>query len=416
MEVSAPAEFLLPELTVEQESGLTLEQDILTPEPSEETPAVEAPESEVITEETNTGTEEPITPAISDESELDSSILTDREASELEVPILEEPAANESEEQILDTPAPSPNSSNGNGNSASNGNGNGSLNKTSTVVKEFVVDYNTETFEPLMEHEVNGLDYKYVYGNDRLSVDITPIPQGANHIIENGDHVRLYYHMDYLGTADYLTSPVSLKVEAWTHYDEWGRITHNAVLKCGQRELDLVKRYATHDYDSVLELYYAKARFYDANGRHFVAMDPILDPSRFDIREYVENPVHLVQYIYVINNPVIQIDLLGLTPTTVLLNLDWSQVDYKFGNRNKEKYVRLDDVWSQLSDYYDSASVSYNPVSHSANFQVRNGSQYVQLQINSRTGRGSASLYSNGRIETIYFDQKIYNGYNYINK
>ena len=51
----------------------------MTPEPSEETPAVEAPESEVLTEETNTGTEEPITPAISDESELDSSILTDRD-------------------------------------------------------------------------------------------------------------------------------------------------------------------------------------------------------------------------------------------------------------------------------------------------------------------------------------------------
>ena len=29
------------------------------------------------------------------------------------------------------------------------------------------------TFEPLMEHEVNGLDYRYVYGNDRLSVNIT---------------------------------------------------------------------------------------------------------------------------------------------------------------------------------------------------------------------------------------------------
>ena len=35
------------------------------------------------------------------------------------------------------------------------------VNKTSTVVKQFVVDYTTETFEPLMEHEVNGLDYKY---------------------------------------------------------------------------------------------------------------------------------------------------------------------------------------------------------------------------------------------------------------
>ena len=177
-------------------------------------------------------------------------------------------------------------------------------------MKHFVVDYNTETFEPLMEHEVNGLDYKYVYGNDRLSVDISPITN-SGHIVENGDHVRLYYHMDYLGTTDYLTSPVSLKVEAWTHYNEWGLITHNAVLKCGQRELDLVKRYATHDYDSVLELYYAKARFYDAHDRRFTGVDPILDPSQYDLREYVQNPVQLVQYTYVKNSPLIYIDPLG---------------------------------------------------------------------------------------------------------
>ena len=185
------------------------------------------------------------------------------------------------------------------------------LNKSSTVVKEFVVDYNTETFEPLMEHEVNGLDYKYVYGNDRLSVDITSVTNSMS-IVENGDHVRLYYHMDYLGTADYLTSPVSLKVTSWTHYNEWGEITHNAVLKCGQRELDLVKRYATHDYDNVLDLYYAKARFYDADNRRFVAVDPILDPSQYDIREYVDDPMQMVQYLYVVNNPVLFVDLLGL--------------------------------------------------------------------------------------------------------
>ena len=100
-------------------------------------------------------------------------------------------------------------------------------------------------------------------------------------------------------------------MEAWTHYNEWGLITHNAVLKCGQRELDLVKRYATHDYDSVLELYYAKARFYDAHDRRFTAVDPILDPSGYDLREYVQNPAQLVQYLYVVDNPVIYIDPLG---------------------------------------------------------------------------------------------------------
>ena len=183
--------------------------------------------------------------------------------------------------------------------------------KTSTVVKEFVVDYTTETNEPLMEHEVNGLDYRYVYGNDRLSVNITGVENGSSKLIENGNQIRLYYHMDYLGTADYLTSPLTGKVESWTHYNEWGEITHNAVLKCGQRELDLVKRYATHDFDAVLNQYYAKARFYDAENRHFTAMDPILDPSQYSIKGYVDNPMQLVQYLYVSNNPIVYIDFSG---------------------------------------------------------------------------------------------------------
>ena len=239
------------------------------------------------------------------------------------------------------------NNGQGNGNAAGNGDGSGSLNQTSTVVKNFVVDYNTETFEPLMEHEVNGLDYKYVYGNDRLSVDISPITN-SGHIVENGDHIRLYYHMDYLGSADYLTSPVSGRVEAWTHYNEWGLIVHNAVLKCGQRELDLVKRYATHDYDSVLELYYAKARFYDAHDRHFTAVDPILDPSQYDLREYVQNPVQFVQYLYVVNNPILLTDLLGLNPTNALLNIDWSKIDTTIqtgaNGRKSFLYASLNDV------------------------------------------------------------------------
>ncbi|MEA5095220.1 MAG: RHS repeat-associated core domain-containing protein [Sedimentibacter saalensis] len=182
------------------------------------------------------------------------------------------------------------------------------LNKTSTVVKQFVVDYTSETFEPLIEYEVNSLEYRYVYGNDRLSVNITGVDTSAGNLIENVNQIRLYYHMDYLGTADYLTSPMTCKVESWTHYNEWGEITHNAVLKCGQRELDLVKRYATHDYDSVLSMYYAKARFYDAQNRRFDSIDPILDGSKYDITDYAKNPVQLVQYLYVRNNPVVYID------------------------------------------------------------------------------------------------------------
>ena len=47
---------------------------------------------------------------------------------------------------------------------------------------------------------------------------------------------------------------------SWTSYNEWGEITHNAVLNCGARELDLVKEYTTHDYDAVLNQYYEESR------------------------------------------------------------------------------------------------------------------------------------------------------------
>ena len=185
---------------------------------------------------------------------------------------------------------------NGNGNGQGNGNGSGDkptgslVTSFSTVVKEFVVDYTSPTFEPLMEHEVNGLDYRYVYGNDRLSVNITGVETSSGNLIENGNQIRLYYHMDYLGTTDYLTSPVSLKVTSWTHYNEWGEITHNAVLG----------------------MYYAKARFYDAENRRFAAVDPVLNAAEYDVKSYIESPVQLVPYLYVMDNPLIYFDPMGM--------------------------------------------------------------------------------------------------------
>ena len=184
----------------------------------------------------------------------------------------------------------------------------------STVVKQFVIDYTVETMDPLMEHEVNGLDYRYVYGNERLSVNISPIPNGAGHIVESGtvgQQIRLYYHQDLRGTVDYLTSPVSQKVESWTHYNEWGEIVHNAVLKTGYRELDLVKNYTGHDFDAVLNMYYAKARMYDAENRRFVSIDPILDGTKYDLKEYTTEAINFTAYVYVKDNPLRWIDPLG---------------------------------------------------------------------------------------------------------
>jgi len=170
------------------------------------------------------------------------------------------------------------------------------LNKTTTVTKDFVLDYTRNLQDVLYETETGNLNYRYGYGLQRLSATISPIDNAAGAIVNNGV-VKLYYHQDYLGTTDYLTSDVTGKVTSWTMYNEWGEITHNAVLKCGQRELDLVKNYTGYEYDPVLGQYYAKNRMYDAENRRFTQLDPAMDGDNW--------------YAYVGNNPVNYVDPLG---------------------------------------------------------------------------------------------------------
>ena len=122
--------------------------------------------------------------------------------------------------------------------------------------------------------------------------------------------------MDHMGSSEFLTSDVTKRVTSWTSYDEWGNITHNAVLKCGTRELDLVKNYTGHERDSVLGMYYAKARMYDTADKHGSTKGNKLGDKRFmavdPVKGNVRNPQSMVQYTYVLNNPLLYVDPLGL--------------------------------------------------------------------------------------------------------
>ena len=218
------------------------------------------------------------------------------------------------------------NNGKGNGNSgASNGSGNNgagntnSSGKWSHIIKDFVIDYNSDAEENLMEYERydEGLTYRYVYGVDKLGVTAYTIANGSASVTTDAGEIPLYYHMDHMGSSEFLTSDVTQRVTSWTSYDEWGNITHNAVLKCGTRELDLVKTYTGHERDSVLGQYYAKARMYDTADKHGSSKGNKLGDKRFTavdpVKGNVRNPQSLVQYTYVLNNPLMYVDPLGET-------------------------------------------------------------------------------------------------------
>jgi len=61
-----------------------------------------------------------------------------------------------------------------------------------------------------------------------------------------------------------------------------------------------VVTFTRHRYDPVVSMYYARFRMYDASIRRFTAIDPI--------RGTVLMPHTMVQYTYVLNNPLNLID------------------------------------------------------------------------------------------------------------
>jgi RHS repeat-associated protein len=148
-----------------------------------------------------------------------------------------------------------------------------------------------------------------VYGLQKLSVVISPVTTGGGGLIQNNT-VKLWYHIDRLGSVDYMSDNVMGKVASYIDYDEWGVPLKKNVLKLGLRELDMAIDYTGHAYDQVLGLYYAKARMYDAADRRFMAVDPEKGNSN--------NPQTLVQYTYTLGNPILYSDPTGEMPVKIL--------------------------------------------------------------------------------------------------
>ncbi len=185
------------------------------------------------------------------------------------------------------------------------------IDKPEVAVESYVIDYTSPTFNTLVMEEEGGFDYRWVYGLQRLSVKITS--EGTNWWGQNvkEDILKDYLHQDRLGSTTNLTDQFGRMVGR-ADYNEWGEVTFKESLSISSsyRRIWPQLSYTGHDWDDVLGMYYAKARFYDADAKRFVAMDPIKGQST--------DPLSLVSYLYCVDNPLRYVDPSGKYPTSLL--------------------------------------------------------------------------------------------------
>ena len=181
------------------------------------------------------------------------------------------------------------------------------------VKSDYVIDYNRLDVDQrvLMKHEEGGYNFRYVYGLDKLQVKTTG--EGSDWW---GQKVKKcvnmnYVHTDRLGSVMNLTDEYG-RVTARTDYSDWGEVKAYTDIRVdgGFRVLLPEITYAGHEYDDVLNQFYAKARMYDAELKQFDSVDPV--------KGNITNPMSMVQYLYVLDNPLRYVDPMGLVPYKVL--------------------------------------------------------------------------------------------------
>ena len=217
------------------------------------------------------------------------------------------------------------------------------IDKPEVVKESYVVDYTTATRETLTMHEEGGFDYRWVHGLDRLSVKITS--EGTNWWGQNvkQDILKDYTHQDRMGSTTNMTDKFG-RIVGRADYNEWGEITYKEALSItsAYRRIYPEANYTGHDWDDVLGMFYAKARFYDPAAKRFVAMDPV--------KGNVTDPMSLVPYIYCVDNPLKYVDPLGLLKVdNITIN---SAVEGNVLNRNfssKDTYIHISDALSILA-------------------------------------------------------------------
>ena len=150
------------------------------------------------------------------------------------------------------------------------------------IITNFVVDHNQQYAQVLAETEGGATTKQYTYGDDLLS-------QTA------GGQERFFLY-DGLGTTRALADGAEVVTDTYA-YEAFGQ------LLASTGSSDNSYRYTGEQYDSGLDQYYLRARYYDQGVGRFTQMDTWMGRS--------QDPVTLHKYLYANADPVRYVDPSG---------------------------------------------------------------------------------------------------------
>lgn len=199
----------------------------------------------------------------------------------------------------------------------------------------------TETPSPLVGEgggEGETKTHTYVYDNEDVITEFLTKSEGNKTKTEATKYLQgpgideplaierkgetYYYHADGLGSVMALTDQRHKAVESYD-YTSFGEL---------KQQGDKVKNtytFTAREWDEEVELYFYRARYYDAETGRFISKDPLLNnfinggvrSKRCGPKSLagivLEQPQELNPFVYVVNNPISKIDPFGLFVTTV---------------------------------------------------------------------------------------------------
>ena len=161
------------------------------------------------------------------------------------------------------------------------------------------IQYQYDPYGRRIARILNGATTRYIYDNEDILLELDQngnIEARYTHgpgIDEplsvtrdtNGDgtlDTTYYYHTDGLGSITTLTNSAGSVVQSYT-YDAFGNITSQTGV------VENSYTYTGREWDSEANLYYYRARYYDANIGRFITEDPIGFGGGVDFYPYVAN-------------------------------------------------------------------------------------------------------------------------------